>query len=811
MGRATFFSRVLLIGVVCAASAAHASTPQLNRILPRGGQRGTELDVIFGGQRLKDAQEVIFYDKGIEATKLEVTKLEQVNVHFKIAQDCRLGEHRMRLRCTSGISELRTFWVGPFPTTQASTSPPNTTWETPQTLPMNITVAGVINNEQVHYFRIDAKKGQRISAEVEGMRLGGTMFDPYMSIVDLARFELATCDDTALLKQDPFISLIAPKDGPFIVEVRESAFGGSGDSHYRLHVGTFPRPKIVYPLGGKVGETITVQFIGDPAGVITQQVKLPDQPEAEFPLYAMQNNEIPPSPNPFRVSPFPNVMQEGDNHDMAKALDTKLELPLAVNGIIKEPKQQDFYKFKAHKGQPVELTVWARRLGSPLDSVITVWNEKGQYLANNDDAGNPDSNLRFTPPSDGDYVVGIRDHLSAGGADYAYRIEMTNPQPSVVISLPNVGINGQPSQELQTIVVPRGNRYATLMRNVRNGANGDLTIASDKLPDGLNMIAEPFHTQTDVTPVVFEAATDAPIAGHLCDFSVKSADGKEALESKVTQQVEMVIGQPNNTPYSHTQVHKLAVAVTKEAPYRLTLVQPKAPLVAAGSMKIKVQADRNPDFKEAIHLKMLFLPPGVNSQPVDMPGDKNEAELTLSGGDGIAPRQWKICVIGSANVEGPLWVSTQLADLTIAQPYLSGKVQMAAVEQNTTGQVVCELTQNVKFEGKAKLELLGLPSNTSAEPREVTAEDTKVVFDVVATPKAGVGQSSSMFVQATIKQDGEDVVQSLAKGGIIRIDPAKTNAAPKPAQTASAKPATDAPKILSRLEKLRLEQAEEKK
>jgi hypothetical protein len=806
----------LYAGIGCAliSIGAQAASPQLVRILPRGGQRGTELDVTFGGQRLKEAQEVILYDKGIEVTKLEADKPDQVKVHLKIAQDCALGEHTMRLRTATGVSELRTFWVGPFPSTQASVKPPNTSWDSPQPLAMNMTAEGVINNEQIHFYKIDAKKGQRISAEVEGMRLGGTMFDPFLSVVDMAKFEIATADDTALLKQDPFVSFIAPKDGPFIIEVRESAFGGSGDSHYRLHVGTYPRPMVVFPLGGQVGQTMKVDFLGDPTGTISQEVKLPDQPNEEMALYAVQNKEIPPSPNYFRVSPFPNVMQEGEHHDVASAQDAKIEPPLAINGIIRQPREMDCYKFKAVKGQPMEISVWARRLRSPLDSVITVWNAKGQYLANNDDSGNPDSYLRFTPPEDGEYVVGIKDHLGAGGPEYAYRIELTTPKPSVVISIPNAGQVNGPTQDRQTISVPRGNRYATLMRNIRSGVNGELTLTAGKLPDGITMAAEPFRTQTDVTPVVFEAKADAPIGGKLCDFVAKGpADAKEAFESKLIQQVELVIGQPNNTPYSHTQVHQFAVAVTQEAPFKLSLIQPKAPLVQNGLLKLKIVAERKPDFKGVINCRMLFDPPGVNAQPVDMPADKSEVEMAISASEGAAPRQWKICVTGSSNVDGPLWVSSQLVDLTVAPPFLSGKVQMAAIEQDTTSQIVCELTQSVKFDGKAKLELLGLPANTTAEPREITTADTKVIFDVVAGKKAAPGQSNSMFVQATLQQDGEAVVQSLAKGGVIRIDPAKAAPTTKPTQTASAqKPAAPAaPKVLTRLEKLRIEQAEEKK
>src|SRR5207237_1001369 len=119
------------------------------------------------------------------------------------------------------------------------------------------------------------KKGQRVSAEIEGMRLGETLFDPYVAILDSKRFELAASDDAPLLGQDGIASVVIPADGTYYVQVRESAYGGSGGCRYRLHVGTFPRPTAVVPAGGKPGEEIEVQFLGDPAGEFKQKVKLP--------------------------------------------------------------------------------------------------------------------------------------------------------------------------------------------------------------------------------------------------------------------------------------------------------------------------------------------------------------------------------------------------------------------------------------------------------------------------------------------------------------------------------------------------------
>ena len=60
-----------------------------------------------------------------------------------------------------------------------------------------MTVAGCVKNEDVDFYAVDLKKGQRLTVEVEGMRLGTTLFDPYIAILDTNRFELAAVDDTA--------------------------------------------------------------------------------------------------------------------------------------------------------------------------------------------------------------------------------------------------------------------------------------------------------------------------------------------------------------------------------------------------------------------------------------------------------------------------------------------------------------------------------------------------------------------------------------------------------------------------------------
>ncbi len=210
----------LPLAVLC--GPASAASPRLTSITPRGIQRGAEHVITFNGSSLADAQEVFFYDPGFEV--IEVTgEGNNATVKVKVAADCRLGEHVAQLRTASGISDYRTLYVEDLPAVDEVE--PNSEFATPQAIELNHVVNGNVANEDVDYYVIDAKQGQRITAEVVAMRLSTAMFDPYVAILDEKRFVLASNDDTALALQDGFASIVAPADGKYIIEVRESAYG----------------------------------------------------------------------------------------------------------------------------------------------------------------------------------------------------------------------------------------------------------------------------------------------------------------------------------------------------------------------------------------------------------------------------------------------------------------------------------------------------------------------------------------------------------------------------------------------------------
>ena len=81
-----------------------------------------------------------------------------------------------------------------------------------------------IDSGDVDSFVVTLRKGQRISAEVEAIRLGGEMTDMLLTVVGPDGRTITEVDETLMARQDPFVSLIAPSDGRYLLKVRDAAF-----------------------------------------------------------------------------------------------------------------------------------------------------------------------------------------------------------------------------------------------------------------------------------------------------------------------------------------------------------------------------------------------------------------------------------------------------------------------------------------------------------------------------------------------------------------------------------------------------------
>ncbi|HWB05105.1 MAG TPA: PPC domain-containing protein [Verrucomicrobiales bacterium] len=812
-------SRLFLSAALMAASAGTvlAAYPEFGGIFPRGGQRGTDVDVTFSGARLADAEEIVSYNPaGIKAASFKVENPNTIKVKLHIEPNCQLGEQIFRIRTKSGLSYARNFFVDQFPPVEEKE--PNTLLEQAQPITSGVTITGVARNEDTDYYKIECKKGERLSVECDGIRLGGAFWDPYVAILNSKKFELATCDDSPLAIQDPHASIVVPEDGTYIIEVRDSSYAGRDDAHYRVHVGSFPRPTVVYPAGGKAGSEVNVTYLGDVGGPIQQKVAVPNTPGEVLPLFAQANNLSAPSPNFFRITSYDNYLEAEPNnsHAEAKAKQTApLAAPVALNGIIEKPGDEDWLKFTAKKGERFDIIVHARDIRSPLDPVLEVFNKDGGGMGGNDDNGaNPDSKIGgWSSPADGEYYVRVRDHLARGGPDFIYRVEVAPAERGLNAYIARY--DRTDSQMWTAFSIPQGSRHAIQVHVDRIGVGGDTAWECPNLPAGVKLESEPIPGNSAEHIMILSAAADAPLAAGLLKMTPKPADPKQGtVPGRWMNNIEFVQGEPNSTPYVISKQTLFPVAVVEPIPFTMELVPPAVPLVQSGTIDLKVKVTRKEGFKAPITVRMLWNPPGISAPgTVGIPEGKDEVIYQLTANGDAPANTWKICMRGESDAgAGPIYTSSALTPITIAPPYVKMKMEMASTEQGKPTELFCKLDVAKKWEGKAKVVVYGLPAKTSTVEKEISAEDKEVRFPVTTAPDSPTGKHQNLFCQAIIMEKGVPIPHTIGQGGVIRIDPpppapppaavAKNDApaAPKPAAPPAAKP-------LSRLEQLRQQQA----
>ena len=764
MSRLPILSAFLALG-----ASLSAGTPRLQHIEPAGAQRGGEMEIVCSGSNLSDPREFLFDTAGFTVSDIKEPTAGRFKAKVKVAPDVRLGEHQFRVITASGISDVRLFYVSPYPMVAEAPKPKDNP-DQPQAVPLGVTVFGHTPNDEQDKYEVQAKKGQRLSVEVIGVRTQTqSVYDPHLTITKPDGTLLAEVDDTAFTQQDPVATIVAPADGKYIVTVKDSTNSGGGQCAYLMHIGAFARPLAVFPAGGPSGEEVKLKFIGDAAGPIEKTVKLPAQPDERFEVFPEQEQPT-PQPNYIRVVNAVNTFEAEPNDDITKATAISLAAPFAINGIIEKKGDVDCYKFTAKKGQDYDLTVWARRLRSPLDSVLEIYDAKGARLGTNDDSGNPDSFIRWKAPADGEYFLGIRDQLNNGGPNFIYRVEVLPVVPRITAWLPEMTQNQ--NQDRRAIPVPKGNRYASLVRIKRWDVGGDVTIDPVDLPAGVKIAASPIDKTVDTIPMVFEAAADAPIAAKFFNFKAKAAEAADP-PSHIEHLVD-ISENGNQRAYYTIREDRLAVAVTNEVPLTLKLVQPTVPLLQNGSMGLKIVAERKGDFKGPINLALLYSPPGIGTAgTTQIPEGKDEATLTISANGNAPLAKWKICIVGSADFgAGPVWLSTQLGELEVAAPFVAGQIARNFCDQGDTTTITVKLEQKIAFEGKGKIALTGLPPGVTAEPKEITKDDTEVKIEVKAGPDAQAGQHKQLFATFTLEKAGETMLTNFAQGGILRIDKA---------------------------------------
>ncbi len=116
---------------------------------------------------------------------------------------------------------------------------------------------------------------------------------------------------------------------------------------------------------------------------------------------------------------FPVVAEIEPNDSFRQA--QPIAVPQIVDGQIHADRNVDTYSFLLTEERRVTIEVIARRQGSGLDSLLTLFDSKKEIIATSDDAELTDSRIEVVLPA-GKYFLVVQDAQDHGGSASPYRL-----------------------------------------------------------------------------------------------------------------------------------------------------------------------------------------------------------------------------------------------------------------------------------------------------------------------------------------------------------------------------------------------------
>ena len=184
-------------------------------------------------------------------------------------------------------------------------------------------------------------------------------------------------------------------------------------------------PKVTAKLVGKarkagVPNQYAPEKIGD--SEVEVEITLPADWEKETVGLIFHNGKV--DSKPFAVpihSGIPRRNEKEPNEGFKEAM--PLQIPEAIDAKIGKSQDVDVYRLDAAAGQMYVIEIQARRWGSPVEAMITLYDESGRSVATGDSSpDHPDPSIRFAAPKKGVYYLSVIDANDQGESTFVYRL-----------------------------------------------------------------------------------------------------------------------------------------------------------------------------------------------------------------------------------------------------------------------------------------------------------------------------------------------------------------------------------------------------
>ncbi len=667
--------------------------PQVTKLAPSFGKRGEVVRVAFAGRGLGSDLEVVATSPQGQSLKdfsAKVIKSNQGNFEAEVRFPplAPAGVYQLSLKNAAGQSTPMPFTVDLFAAT--AENEPNDSPRAGQLVNLPVTLSGALNKPgDVDLYRFEAKAGQEIGVQV--IASGPTKPEPILTLKDADGQILAQSGDGILGHR-------IEKAGIYAIGIRDREYRGEAAMAYRLHVGDIPIITSIFPLGLQRGTEANIHVTGVNLG-LTGPVRIKAPADAaigsKLPVPVSTAKGAPLGARTVVVGEFPEVLPpEKEQPASTLPIEGQVPIPGTANGELVLPGHTQSWKFAAKKGERLILEVNARRLGSPLDSVLEVLDAKGQPV--------PRATLRCLAKTN----TTFRDHDSAGAS---VRIE----------SWSELGINDfiYVGNELLRIKALPPHPDADC---VFFSAGGQRTGWLDTTPTFLSQGTAMYKVE-----ILPPATTFPPKGMPVFNLRYYNDDGGPSYG----KDSRLFFDPPADGEYlvrignTGAQAHGLQ---SLGLPYRLTIRPPRpsfnvtfnptTPSVwKGGAIPVSVTAERIDGFDDPIELRLENLPPGFSAPPTTIPEGENTTAFALFAEPSASPPAGAVpCKLVARAVINGKEVKREAAGgvpklIDPGDIVTTTKQSEITVRPGSEVRLTVTIERRNDFKGRVPLEVRGLP------------------------------------------------------------------------------------------------------
>ena len=300
MRRSRRFVTLCVVFLLPVPAARAQRNPHIGYVYPAGGRQDNTFQITVGGQYLNGVSRAYVSGDGVGATVIEHIKpltpkqanelrgklrelqknkqdpevaqeiaelrkklatfnrnanpviAEKVTLQVTIASHAAPGARELRLGTSLGLSNPLIFCVGQLP--EFCEKEPNQGAAEPNlAIPLPAVVNGQILPGDVDRFPFHARRGQRLVVVADARALIPYLadavpgwFQATLALYDADGNELAYADDYRFYP-DPVLSYDIPRDGAYVLEIKDAIYRGREDFVYRIALGELPFVTSIFP------------------------------------------------------------------------------------------------------------------------------------------------------------------------------------------------------------------------------------------------------------------------------------------------------------------------------------------------------------------------------------------------------------------------------------------------------------------------------------------------------------------------------------------------------------------------------------